>query len=124
DNESLITASAASVGANQTLSVVLGFQPGTFTLSQTALKDQRKQKTEIIGAITLAAVPPIFAFFFMFSRWRAFGNDPKGRGVIIPEYEPPKGFDVISSDFLLKQKLRNIAVSATLIEQAVKGNLT
>jgi uncharacterized membrane protein YgcG len=124
DNESLITVSAANVGANQTLSVVLGFQPGTFTLSQTVLKDQQKHKTEIIGAVTLAAVPPIFALFFMFSRWRAFGNDPKGRGVIIPEYEPPKGFDVINSDFLLKQKLRNIAISATLIEQAVKGNLT
>jgi uncharacterized membrane protein YgcG len=124
DNETLITSEASNVGPNQTLSVVLGFKSGTFSLSQAVLKDRQKQKIEFLSAAVLAAVPPIFAFYFMFSRWRAFGNDPKGRGVIIPEYEPPKGFDVINSDFLLNQKLRTVAISSTLIEQAVKGNLT
>jgi uncharacterized membrane protein YgcG len=124
DNESIVTISDSNVGANQTLSVVLGFQPGTFKLSQSVLNEQNKKKLEFIGAAALAVVLPLCAGIFMFSRWRAFGNDPKGRGVIIPEYEPPKGFTPLTSDFLLKQKLRNEAVSATIIDHAIKGDLT
>jgi len=123
-DEFVVRSSAANVGPNQTLSVVLGFKSGTFKLSQAEQHEQQKQNLEKIAAAILVVALPLFAFIFMFGRWRAFGNDPKGRGVIIPEYEPPKGFDVINSDFLLKQKLRNVAISAALIEQAIKGNLT
>jgi uncharacterized membrane protein YgcG len=122
--EDVVTSTAKNIGSNQTLSIVLGFNPGTFHLSQAVQKEQQKQMIEFISMAVLGIIPPIAAFIFMFRRWRQFGNDPKGRGIIIPEYEPPKGFDVINSDFLLKQKLRNIAISATLIGQAVKGNLT
>jgi uncharacterized membrane protein len=119
-----ITASANSLGPRQTLSVVLGFQPGTFKLSPAVKKGQQKRRIETAAALSLAAIPPVFAFIFMFKRWRQFGNDPKGRGVIIPEYEPPKGFSVLTSDYLLKQQLRNQAISATIIDMAVKGYIT
>jgi uncharacterized membrane protein YgcG len=68
-------------------------------------------------------IPPAWAFVLMFRRWRQFGNDPKGRGVIIPEYEPPKGLDVLYSDFLLNQKLRNVALTSVIIDMAVNGNI-
>jgi uncharacterized membrane protein YgcG len=123
-NEIVVTSLDNNVGPNQTLSVVLGFKPGTFKLSNEAQKEAQKKKLEFVSAVALGAGLPLCAFIFMFGRWRQFGNDPKGRGVIIPEYEPPKGFDVINSDFLMQEKLTNKAVSATLIEQAVKGNLT
>jgi uncharacterized membrane protein YgcG len=120
-DEFIVSSSAANVGPNQTLSIVLGFQPGTFKLSQTILKEQQKHKVELISAFALAIILPLGASLFMYGRWRKFGNDPKGRGVIIPEYEPPKGFDTLTSDFLLKQELRPQAFSAAIIEMAVSG---
>jgi uncharacterized membrane protein YgcG len=123
-NESTITASAANVGPNQTLTVNLGFTPKTFALSQAVINDKQKQKVEYAAAALLAVIPPIWAFFFMFGRWRSFGNDPKGRGIIIPEYEPPKGFNPLSSDFILKQTLRPQAFSAAIIDMAVNGYIS
>jgi uncharacterized membrane protein len=123
-NEFVVSAKADDVRARQTLSVVLGFNKGTFDLSSTVKNEKTKQKTEIIAGIVLGLIPPIFAFIFMVRRWRQFGNDPKGRGVIVPEYEPPKGFNPLTSDFMLKQALRSNAISATVIDMAVKGYIT
>jgi uncharacterized membrane protein YgcG len=122
--EFVVIAKADAVGANKSLSTVLAFNQGTFQLSPAAKKEMLDKKIMLITAAIFGFGLPLAAGIFMFNRWRAFGNDPKGRGVIIPEYEPPKGFSPLTADFLLKQKLRNEALSATLIDQAVKGDLT
>jgi uncharacterized membrane protein YgcG len=124
NQETLVTLSAANVGADQTLSVVMAFKPGTFVKSPQLIKKERSQKIETIAAGIISIAVPLLVLIFMFRRWRQFGNDPKGRGVIIPEYEPPKGMNVLYSDFLLKQKLRPIAITALLIDAAVRGNIT
>ena len=104
--------------------VVLAFNKGTFAPGPEIAREQLIKKLKIAGAVTAAAIPPLLAFGQMFRRWRRFGDDPKGRGIIIPEYEPPKGFDVLGSDFLLSQELSSQAFSAMLVQQAVQGNLT
>jgi uncharacterized membrane protein YgcG len=120
-----IKASADNMQPRQTLSVVLSFKPGTFNQKSSAVKKEEKQKRIIfIATALLASIPPGAAGIFMFRRWRQFGDDPKGRGVIIPEYEPPKGFSPLTSDFLYRQGLRNAAISATIIDLAVKGYIT
>jgi uncharacterized membrane protein YgcG len=124
-NETYITASANSLQPRQTLSIVLAFKPGTFNQKSTAIKkEEQRVKIQLVFGIIAATIPPVWAFVFMFRRWRQFGNDPKGRGVIIPEYEPPKDFDVLNSDYLMNQKLRNVAITAAIIEAAVNGYLT
>jgi uncharacterized membrane protein YgcG len=120
-----VAASVNSLQPRQTLSVVLSFKPGTFNQKSSAIKEEQQSRlARLIATLILAAIPPLFAFIFMFRRWRQFGNDPKGRGVIIPEYEPPKGFNTLTSDYLLKQELRNNAISAGLIDMAVAGYVT
>jgi uncharacterized membrane protein YgcG len=120
-----VKASADNIQPRQTLSVVLAFKPGTFNQKSAAIKKEEKQRRIIfISSALLAATPPLAALIFMFRRWRQFGNDPKGRGIIIPEYEPPKGFDPLMSDFLIKQELRNQAISASIIGLAVNGYIT
>lgn len=121
---SLITASATELQPYQTLSVVTGFNKDTFVPGPEIAKEQRDRKIKLIAATAGALLPPVLAGWVMFKRWRQFGDDPKGRGVIIPEYEPPKGFGVLDSDFILQQKLRNEAISAMLIDLAVKRYLT
>lgn len=122
--EYVINAKADDLRSGQTLSVVLGFNKSTFVISSSVQKEQEKQRIEFIIALILLAIPPIWAFIFMLRRWRRFGNDPKGRGIIIPEYEPPKGFNTLTSDYLMQQQLRNTAFSALLIDLAVKGYIT
>ena len=120
----VITSAASALPPHQTQTVVLAFNKGTFAPGPEIAREQLIKKLKIAGAVTAAAIPPLLAFGQMFRRWRRFGDDPKGRGIIIPEYEPPKGFDVLGSDFLLSQELSSQAFSAMLVQQAVQGNLT
>src|SRR3990167_8957643 len=103
----------------ETLSLVLSLEPGTFVPGPEVAREALIKKIIYIASALAIAIPPVLAFGLMFGRWRRFGDDPKGRGVIIPEYEPPKNFNVLSGDFLLFQKLRNQAFSATVVELAI-----
>jgi uncharacterized membrane protein len=124
DNETVVTATASKVNTLTSMSVALSFKPGTFVLSPAVAHEKLVRKYEIIAGIAIGILLPLVAFVILFRRWRQFGNDPKGRGVIIPQYEPPKGFDPLNSDYLYKEQLRQTAVSATLIDLAIKGFVT
>jgi uncharacterized membrane protein YgcG len=124
-NGTYVNAKADGLGPRQTLSTVLAFKPGTFNPKSTAIKNEEKRHRIILMlGLAFVTLPPTLAVVFMFRRWRQFGNDPKGRGVIIPEYEPPNDLDVMSSDYILNEELRSKAVSAMLIEKAISGYIT
>lgn len=124
NNGILVTASADNLAAYQTLSVVLAFAPGIFQAGPEIAHEKQIQKIKAVLTILAVSLPMTVAFGLMLNRWRKFGDDPKGRGVIIPEYQPPKDLDVLASDFLLKGELRPQAISASLIEQATSKHLT
>jgi hypothetical protein len=121
-NGTYVNAKVDGLGPRQTLTTVLAFKPGTFNQKSTVIKNEEKRhRIILLLGLAFASLPPALAAVFMFMRWRQFGNDPKGRGIIIPEYEPPNDLDVISSDYILNEELRSKAVSAMLIEKAVAG---
>lgn len=125
ESETLVNVKTkASLNPHETLTFTLGFTDGTFELGPEIAHEQWVRKIQHALYAAAIIIPPSVAFLIMYRRWRAFGDDPKGRGVIVAEYEPPKGFTTLSSDFLLGQKLRSSAFSAALIELAVKGYLT
>ncbi len=64
---------------------------------------------------------PLLTFIFMFWQWRQKGKDPKGRGTIIPYYDIPDNLSVGEAAFLWHGHLPNSALSAMLIQLAVKG---
>ncbi|MBI5906855.1 DUF2207 domain-containing protein [Candidatus Saccharibacteria bacterium] len=117
--ETVISATASNLQPNQTLTFVLGFNRGTFVLGPEIAHEKLVRKVKTIAAVTVIVLLPLVAFMFMFNRWRRFGNDPKGRGVIVPEYAPPKGFNVLSADFMLNEKMSQKTFSAAIIELAV-----
>ena len=55
--------------------------------------------------------------------WSKVGKDPE-KGVIIPHYEPPKGYSPASMRFVEKMGYDNSCFAAALINLAVKGFLT
>lgn len=124
DNETIITAEARNLQPYETLTFALAFNKGLFAPGPEIAREERIQVAKIVAAVAAITLPPTAALIFMYHRWRQFGDDPKGRGVIVPEYEPPKGLSVLTSDFVLQQKLRNLAFSAAIIELAVKRYLT
>lgn len=66
---------------------------------------------------------PFLVFLFMFLHWRKHGRDPKGRGTIVPEYEPPKDLRAGEVGMLLASWVDNRYLSAGIVQLAVLGHL-
>lgn len=120
----LITAQARNMPPSSTLTTVLGFNKGTFAVGPEITQEEKEEKIKLAAMIAGTLALPTATAAYMYSRWRRFGRDPKGRGVIIPEYQPPKGLNALTSDYILKQKLDNKAITALIIELAIRKYLT
>lgn len=105
--------------AGQTLSFALAFENDTFALGPEVAREKMVQKIKNAATAIGVMLPPIFVFGLMFRRWRAFGNDPSGRGVIVPEYQPPKELNVLRSSFIINQNVVPKTISASIIQMAI-----
>src|SRR5690606_429562 len=54
--------------------------------------------------------------------WRRFGRDPK-EGLIVTRYEPPEGFSPASLRYIERMSYDNKAMTAAVVNLAVKGYL-
>lgn len=105
------------MGANETLTIAVGFEKGTFAAYQMPFNEVLM----LIGAIVFIGIlPPLVALFVAIRNWRKYGRDPEGKGTIVPEYLPPKNSSVISCDVVLKEKFVPAAISAQIIDLAVR----
>jgi uncharacterized membrane protein len=123
-NGELITFSAKSAPPGENMTMVLGFAPGTFKLGPEIARDKRDRQIKYALIAAGTAAPALLSLIYLFTRWRKYGRDPKGRGVIIPEYQPPKGLNVLTSDYIFMEKLDNKAISALIIELAIRKYIT
>ncbi len=119
----VVTANATNVGPGKTLTFDVGFSKGTFVLGPEAAAENSRNVLAAIIAIVIVGTPPLLTFIICFSKWHSSGRDPKGKGVIIPEYVAPRGLSVVSSSFILEQSVDPNAISAGIIELAVQGYL-
>lgn len=104
----------------ETLSIAVGFNAGTFVPYSVPLS----QVLFMAAMIFLGGVlPPLVALVIVIRNWRQVGRDPKGKGVIVPEYLPPKEVSVLGSDTILKEKFVPSALSAQIIDLAVRHYL-
>ena len=110
--------SARPLQAGENISFALAFAPGTFNVHQNTFYEQYKA---IILFIVYAVSVPLLTLIAIFAIWLKRGRDPRGRGTIIAQYEPPRTTSLLINDFILNEKTRPIAVSAQIIELAVRG---
>ncbi|MFA6587632.1 MAG: DUF2207 domain-containing protein [Patescibacteria group bacterium] len=68
-------------------------------------------------------VIPILVWLCLHWLWLKKGKDPKGRGTIVPQYEPPLNLMPGELGTLWDEKADSKEVSATIINLAVKGYL-
>jgi uncharacterized membrane protein len=64
---------------------------------------------------------PIVVFWILFHRWRARGRDPKGRGTIVPQYEPPDKVRPGVMGTLIDEDVDMGDITASIIDLAVRG---
>ncbi len=64
---------------------------------------------------------PFIVLIVMFALWYTRGRDPKGKGTIIPIYEPPNGLRAMELGTIVDEKLDPKDISATIIQLAVGG---
>jgi uncharacterized membrane protein len=62
---------------------------------------------------------PIVVFVFMYRLWSKKGRDPKGRGTIIAQYEPPDGLSPAEIGTMMDGSADSKDVSSTIIDLAV-----
>lgn len=114
--EDEVTATAAPVAPNQTLTVAIGFDPATFEEFDASYFAspwgwlQAAAGLGLIGAVAWAVVV----------RRRHLRDDP-GRPVIIAEYTPPRMVDALEAAVMLG--LTTKAIPAEVLEQAVVGSI-
>jgi len=73
-----------------------------------------------IWLIALAGLLVTLAYYLL--AWARVGRDPEA-GVIIPHYEPPKGFSPASTRYIRQMGYDHKAFTAALVNLAVKGLL-
>lgn len=81
-------------------------------------------KIESVGYFLLdnpIVLLPLIVLGVMSWLWWTRGRDPKGRGVIIPEYDIPQELSLLESAGLLDNRVTAQDISAAVIDLAVKG---
>ncbi|MEP6843905.1 MAG: DUF2207 domain-containing protein, partial [Pseudolysinimonas sp.] len=115
------TAAAQNLTAGQNLTVAIGFVSGTFVdvSSDAPIKDQPLSDSEANGfLLSLLGFPAVLLGTiggFLARRKRA----QPARGIIIPQYSPPDGIDVMAAAELIGAS--RTAVPAELVSLAVRG---
>ncbi|GAA3642174.1 hypothetical protein GCM10022200_27420 [Microbacterium awajiense] len=100
----------------QTMTIAVGFEPGTF-----APFDSSYFASGFGWAQAAAGVGLVLALVWgIATRAGRLRNSP-GRPTIIAEYEPPQGVDALESAVLLGKKAK--AIPAEVLEQAVVGSI-
>lgn len=107
------------LAAGEGLTVVARFPKGLVT-------------SPALGAASPAASPfhtilPIALFllgsFMLFAIWHRYGRDPKGRGTIIAQYEPPDTLSPAEVGTVVDGKMDVRDITGSVINLAVKGYL-
>jgi uncharacterized membrane protein YgcG len=106
-----------ALSLNEGLAVVVGMPKGILhepTRGQKAVQFMRDNWP--------AALPlPVLAVMLLI--WSKYGHDPKGRGVIVAEFEAPENMSPIEVGAMIDQQIQGRDVSSLIIDLAVRGYL-
>lgn len=69
------------------------------------------------------AVLPIIVLVVLFFRWKKYGKDPEGKGIIIAQFDSPDNLTPIETGGIIDEQVQGKDISAEIINLAVKGYL-
>lgn len=106
-----------AIGPFQTVTIAIGFEPGTFTLFDRSYLASPWAWLQLLG-VAVAVITAGWAIVLRLTRYR----DAPGRPVIVAEYLPPKGVSLLEAAVLTKRRSR--AVASQLVDFAVRRVIT
>ncbi len=116
------TASATDLAPGETVTVAIGFAPGTFLTPEPTPPPEPQEVPLwmhlLSGGVGLASLGALGAAIA--SRVRA-GTGAKSRGAIIAQYSEPEGIDIVQSAHLVGRPAS--AIPAAIVRLAVRKNL-
>lgn len=107
------TVDELALGPYQTVTIAIGFAPGTFTLFDTSYLATPWAWLQLLGVV-VALGAAVAALVLRATRYR----DAPGRPVIIAEYLPPSGLSLLEAAVLTHRRSR--AVASQLVDFAVR----
>jgi len=112
------SATTGQLSANQTLTYVAGFQKGYFQPSKwyQTLGEYAKPLLEFLAPVLIIGGGSFLYWWFR-------GRDPKGTGIIVPQYEAPSGLKPIEVGTIIDFKTDNRDITATIVNLAIHGYL-
>ncbi|MDQ3158675.1 MAG: DUF2207 domain-containing protein [bacterium] len=116
EGEVVFTASALNLAPSETLTTVIGFEKDTFSAKPFPW-------LLLLVGVSVLVFPPILAFIIVLHKWRTKGRDDQGKGIVIPQYVPEKGSNVVIGDVLVNEKLNPKTLSAAVIELATTNHI-
>jgi hypothetical protein len=124
NNQNTITVqSTQPLAQSENLSMIVGFAPNTFS------PYVAPPLPWWVWVFLFAIVPifyiavPIYILVWAIKRWRKQGRDTTRQSTIVPEYIPPKDSSMPLNDVIIYTAMRPSAVSATIIDLAVRHYL-
>lgn len=114
NGSTLTTVTAKALSPGETLSLVLAFEPNTFS-------PDTWPKTRLVLQLISGVSILLFSIFVLVRQWNKHGKDEPGQGTVIPQYTPPDKLDVLSSYAVLNENVKAVALTATVIELAIMG---
>lgn len=110
-----------TLAPHEGLTVVVAWPQGSVT-RPTASENARHLLRQNLGLL-VALSCGLGSLLYLFMAWRRVGMDPPP-GVIFPHYEPPPGFSPASIRYILKMGYDKRALTAAVLNLAVKGFIT
>lgn len=105
-----------TIYAGEDLSIAVGFSAG-IVQQYSPFEDFLSTYLPWIIAIAIPVVTGILCFWY----WYKKGRDPKGRGVIVPQYDVPDNLTPFEVDGIVNQKVQQKNISAELVYLATRG---
>jgi len=101
-------------------------EPGQTTAVKLSVFDTVAKKllvALVVGIVLGFALMPLWVAIVLYFVWRKTGRDPKGRGTIIAEYDPPDELTPGVVGTLHDESADLKDISATIVDLAVRGYL-
>lgn len=118
NGDEVLYATTRSLAAGENMTFAGSFPVGTFA-KPTAADWWHENGATVLQLV----VPPLLAFAFAYTRWYKYGKDVKGRGTVVAQYAPPDGLRAAEADVINNFRLGTNAVSATIIDLAIRNYL-
>jgi len=107
--------SGRSLAPGEALTIVIRFPAGL--IQEPTLGERITRILMDNGILAL----PLIVFAVMFWLWRKKGKDPKGRGTVVPQYEPVRGLAPMEMLALKDQSISHAAITAMMLDLARRG---